>query len=280
MWDASARSSASAPPETGRYYDDLISEMYDQSWYGRLTQEELHYYTAIMAGKTCFELAVGTGRLSLPLLEAGVDLYGMDNSPAMLSQLHAKLRAAGRAEDASRFIQWGALDTPYPCNPARVDVAIVPFASFSLIHSNMTCRIDENRILREFNRILKPDGLVIINDYRLGRFDEALLVNGQAFNHDHRHPVHGELLEEQIATFAIEPNSLIEKQIIRRRQNRLIRKSDQTVLRVQSEVTPLWDIETFPLLAQDAGFTYVRGDVVGFYADITINHVFCKVAGV
>jgi SAM-dependent methyltransferase len=276
MWSSPASPSARPPLQASRYYDGLISEMYDQSWYSRLTDAEVAYYRALMSGKTAFELAVGTGRLSIPLLDAGIDLYGIDGSPAMLSQLHAKLDAAGRSGDMARFIEWEALATPYPCEGESFDVAIVPFASFSLIHSNMSHPVEENRILREFNRLLRPGGIAVINDYRLGRFDEALLRTGQTFNHDHHHPQHGPILEEQVSTFAIEPNPLIEKQILRRRVSRLIRKSDGVVLREHSDVTPLWDLDTFPILGRDAGFEYLRGDVVDFYADRTINHVFRK----
>jgi SAM-dependent methyltransferase len=272
MWNDSTAAVAEVP----RYFDDLMSEMYDRSWYGRITDDELAFYSTLMAGETAFELAVGTGRLSLPLVRSGVDLYGIDVSRAMLAQLHGKLHAEGRGDDARRFIRWGALDTPYPCAAGRFGVAVVPFASFSLIHSNMGHPVEENRILREFNRLLAPDGVMVINDYRLGLFDESLLRTGQVFNHDHRHPVHGEILEEQIATFAIEPNPLIEKQVIRHRMSRLIRKSDGAVLRVYTEATPLWDVETFPILAADAGFAYVSGEPVDFYLDRTINHIFRK----
>jgi len=276
MWqEATATVDRPATPGA-RYYDDLISEMYDESWYGGLNGDELAYYMAIMNSRTCFELAAGTGRLSVPLLLKGVDLYGIDNSPPMLSQLHDKLKAHRRAADTTRFIHWEALDTPYPCAAASFEVAIVPFASYSLIHSNTSARPEENSILRELNRILTVGGTVVINDYRTGRFDESLLRGGQVFNHDHVHPIHGQILEEQISTFAIESNPLIEKQVIRSRTSRLIRKSDRVVLRTQSDVTPLWDIETFPLLGHDAGFAYVRGDIVDFYTDRTINHVFRK----
>ena len=39
------------------------------------------------------ELTSGTGRLSIPLIEAGVSLTCVDNSPEMLAILHQKLAA-------------------------------------------------------------------------------------------------------------------------------------------------------------------------------------------
>jgi SAM-dependent methyltransferase len=41
------------------------------------------------------ELGVGTGRLAIPLAAAGVEVWGVDNSPAMLEQLRGKPGAEG-----------------------------------------------------------------------------------------------------------------------------------------------------------------------------------------
>lgn len=41
------------------------------------------------------ELTSGTGRLSIPLIESGVSLTCVDNSPEMLRILHQKLAAKG-----------------------------------------------------------------------------------------------------------------------------------------------------------------------------------------
>lgn len=44
-------------------------------------------------GRPVLELGIGTGRLALPLLEKGLQVSGVDNSPAMVEQLKAKPRA-------------------------------------------------------------------------------------------------------------------------------------------------------------------------------------------
>ncbi|CAB4762540.1 MAG: methyltransferase domain-containing protein [Actinobacteria bacterium] len=45
-------------------------------------------------GARLLELGIGTGRLALPLAEAGFEVHGMDSSGAMLEQLRLKPRAA------------------------------------------------------------------------------------------------------------------------------------------------------------------------------------------
>lgn len=77
-------------------------------------------------GKTV-ELMCGTGRVSVPLLQAGVNLTCVDYAPGMLAQLERKLTA-------------NHLSCPVYCQdivhlnlPERFDLAFVPFHSFAEI---------------------------------------------------------------------------------------------------------------------------------------------------
>jgi SAM-dependent methyltransferase len=77
--------------------------------------------------RNVLELTSGTGRLSLPLIEAGVHLSCLDNSPEMLAILRKKLQSKGLAVpiyemDASNFTL-----------PEQFDLIIIPFNSFSEI---------------------------------------------------------------------------------------------------------------------------------------------------
>src|SRR5580765_2907490 len=47
-------------------------------------------FLAPLAGGGALELAVGSGRIAVPLAERGVRVHGVDISPAVLEQLHAK----------------------------------------------------------------------------------------------------------------------------------------------------------------------------------------------
>jgi SAM-dependent methyltransferase len=273
IWNLELAPRREQQSELPAYYDGLLGEVYDDSWYGGLSPQELGFYSRLTEAGRCFELAVGTGRLAVPLLNSGRDLYGLDNSPQMLARLRAKLP---QERQAARFVCWGALNTPYPCSPGLFDVAFVAFATFTLIHSNVRALPAENRVLREFNRLLKPGGIVVINDYRTGAFPMEWLQRPQIFNHELEHPEHGPILEEQTSTFELCPNSLIATQIIRHRRSRLIRRSDGRVLRDSTLVAPLWDTESFPLLGRDAGFDYVGNEIVAFHSDPTINHFFRK----
>ena len=44
----------------------------------------------LAAGRPALEFAIGTGRVALPLAAAGVDVHGIELSPAMVAQLRAK----------------------------------------------------------------------------------------------------------------------------------------------------------------------------------------------
>lgn len=70
------------------------------------------------------ELTSGTGRLSIPLIEAGADLTCVDCSQGMLDILSRKLVERGLRADV-RCADVCRLDLP-----ARFDLAILPFQSF------------------------------------------------------------------------------------------------------------------------------------------------------
>lgn len=70
------------------------------------------------------ELTSGTGRLSLPLLEAGADLTCVDSSQGMLEVLTRKLADRGLKADV-RCADVCQLDLP-----RRFDLALLPFQSF------------------------------------------------------------------------------------------------------------------------------------------------------
>ncbi len=70
------------------------------------------------------ELMAGTGRLSLPLIEAGVKLTCVDSSNAMLEVLSRKLKQRGLRADIH------CADVCRLDLPARFELAILPFQAF------------------------------------------------------------------------------------------------------------------------------------------------------
>ena len=71
-------------------YGERVADVYDE-WY-RLpdTEPECALLTELAGNGPALELGIGTGRIALPLAAAGVDVHGIESSPAMLEQLRAK----------------------------------------------------------------------------------------------------------------------------------------------------------------------------------------------
>ena len=74
-------------------YGDRIADVYDD-WYGEaafLETEEAVAALADVAGNgPALELAIGTGRIALPLAVRGVEVHGIDASEAMVDKLREK----------------------------------------------------------------------------------------------------------------------------------------------------------------------------------------------
>src|SRR5450755_4358232 len=74
-------------PET---YGERVADVYDE-WYKPVdTAAEVALLTELAGGGRTLELGIGTGRIAVPLAANGVEVHGIDASPAMVERMRAK----------------------------------------------------------------------------------------------------------------------------------------------------------------------------------------------
>jgi ubiquinone/menaquinone biosynthesis C-methylase UbiE len=120
------------------------------------------------------DVGTGTGRVSVPLLKRGANLFGVDLSLKMMDQMRGKFPAA-------RLAQSDASQLPFPTN------------SFDAV---LTCHVMHlvgpwREALREYRRVLKPGGKYInartetvgdsIQDQVRGHWHDWLKEHGYTF---------------------------------------------------------------------------------------------------
>jgi hypothetical protein len=75
-------------PET---YGERIAEAYDDLFHPPTSAEDtVEFLAGLAGGGPALELAIGTGRIALPLAARGVEVHGIDASEAMVTKLRAK----------------------------------------------------------------------------------------------------------------------------------------------------------------------------------------------
>lgn len=77
------------PPER---YGEVWAAVYDEKYAPQVPprEDQLDFLAGLAAGGSALELAIGTGRIALPLAARGVDVRGIDASHAMVERLRAK----------------------------------------------------------------------------------------------------------------------------------------------------------------------------------------------
>ncbi|HZR95299.1 MAG TPA: class I SAM-dependent methyltransferase [Gaiellaceae bacterium] len=75
------------------FFGDEIARRYDDSVGARDAAEAVPFLAELAAGGPALELAIGTGRIALPLAARGIRVAGIDISEPMLAQLRAKAGA-------------------------------------------------------------------------------------------------------------------------------------------------------------------------------------------
>jgi SAM-dependent methyltransferase len=105
---------------------DRIAELYDP--WSRSVTEDVEFYVseARKTGGPVVELAVGTGRIAIPITREGIRVIGVDSSREMLAACRRRAEAEGLAE--SLDLRLGDLRRP-PLNE-QVPLVICPFRSY------------------------------------------------------------------------------------------------------------------------------------------------------
>lgn len=170
-------------------YARIDSSLYDHYSLGLTGDVSFYLEEAKKARGRVLELACGTGRVTIPLALAGVDVVGVDLSQPMLDI--AREKVAKLAEDVRGRIQLvqGDMRSFYVDTPEgeKFGAAMIPYRSFCHILTPE----DQARVLERMRDHLVDDGLLIINifDPRLewiledSSFPESPLRKHHEFNH-------------------------------------------------------------------------------------------------
>ncbi len=134
---------------------DPIARIYDP--WSRSVTEDIGFYVerAVESGGPVVELAVGTGRIAVPIAEAGMRVIGVDSSPGMLAVARETAAAAG----VEALVDLRVGDLTDPPVTERVPLVVCPFRT--LLH--MPSEAEKLRALRAAHRLLAPGGAFVFD---------------------------------------------------------------------------------------------------------------------
>jgi SAM-dependent methyltransferase len=143
-------------------YDEIAS-FYDP--WSRSVTEDIGFYVdhAVASGGPVVELAVGTGRIAVPIAQAGIDVIGVDTSAAMLTVARDAAEAAGVAGRLD--LRLGDLRDP----PVRERVPLVLCPFRSLLH--METEDEKLRALRAAHSLVADGGRFVFDVFAPSRED-------------------------------------------------------------------------------------------------------------
>src|SRR5919108_2320678 len=132
---------------------DAIAELYDP-WSASVVEDVGFYLEeARRTGGPVVGLAVGTGRVAIPIAADGIRVIGIDSSRRMLDV------CARRAALASVDLDLRQGDLSSPPVTERVPLVIVPFRSYLHLQSTPARR----RALRAAHELLRPGGRLVFD---------------------------------------------------------------------------------------------------------------------
>ena len=156
-------------------YGDRIADVYDE-WYAELDPATAVELLAELAGDgRVLELAIGSGRIALPLAARGVEVHGIDASERMVERLRAKPGGEAIPVTMGDFAEVPVEGT--------FRVVFVAFNTFFALP-------DQEAQLRCFARVaehLDDDGVFVLEAFvpDLSRFDRGQRVSSPRSKLDH-----------------------------------------------------------------------------------------------
>jgi SAM-dependent methyltransferase len=137
-------------------YGERFADVYDE-WYGGVSDVEatVEAVAGLAGDGPVLELGVGTGRLALPLKARGLEVHGIDASPAMVARLRAKPGGEGVSVVVGDFADV-ALEVPG-------GFAVVLVAYNTLF--NLGSAAAQRRCFANVARRLRPGGAFVVEAF-------------------------------------------------------------------------------------------------------------------
>lgn len=164
----------SATPEPAA---DALARLYDLDLESDPGDLDLYLALAARTGAPVLELAVGSGRIAVPLVAAGYDVTGVDLDPAMLARARAAADGAGRSAARRLHLVQGDARTVRLEDAGTYQLATIPLNSIFL----MGGRADQAAAVATLAAHLAPGGLAVIDVWLpdaedLARYDGRMVL--------------------------------------------------------------------------------------------------------
>jgi SAM-dependent methyltransferase len=138
-------------PDCMDVYED--AEFYDQEFANRGSEIPFFLKQSKLAGGPVLEVACGTGRITLPIARAGIEITGLDISHPMLE------RARYKAEVERVAVTWFERD----CRLINMDQAFALIFSATNAMQHLHNLDSLNAFLTSAKHALRPDGTLILD---------------------------------------------------------------------------------------------------------------------
>ena len=133
-------------------YGERIADVYDD-WYAGYDDSAVTTLHELAQGGRVLELAIGTGRIALPLQRLGVEVHGVDASQAMVARLRAKPDGASLPVTMSNF----------------ADVPVEgPYSLIYIVFNTFFALLTQDEQVRCFRNVagrLSPGGVFLIEAF-------------------------------------------------------------------------------------------------------------------
>jgi ubiquinone/menaquinone biosynthesis C-methylase UbiE len=135
---------------------DSHAELYDQLYLGLPGEQEFYVSESLKYAPPVLEIGCGTGRVTIPVAQVGVDIVGIDNSDGLLKVANEKVKNIKNMPGNIEFIN---ADMRHFSIDKKFNLVIIPYRAFLHMHSVE----DQKKTLRNIWNHLAPGGHLIMN---------------------------------------------------------------------------------------------------------------------